>query len=495
MHKILISLVLLLLAGFSVAQDRDPVLVEAYELLEESNFEDAIRLLQGVQNKSQDQPYYGQLLAQCLYWNQNIDEAISAYQALVNRYPDYLPIRLDYGRMLFELGKSEEAFNELEIFGRENPDDVYFLQTTGYILYWKGRYQNALNRFKRILEQYPAHSESLAMVQKIKKVINPYFNLRYGYLNDTQPIQAHATQFAYGQYLSPWVQPEIAWTNHLFNPTAEQDLASEISLTNSLSLLNQKTQIKMKLGIVLRDSATWSWGFKIKQKISNSLTLFINADQTPYWNTLSSLDHHINARNLNTSLEWKSSKGSMANLFYGHQNFSESTLVKTSYFWFTTPIWKNNSVVINTGYAFNWSDSDNNHFTPDQSLTELLDNNIFENIAGHYSPLFTPRNQQIHSLLTNTKIQTGKQWWLNLSADFGLWALADIPYLYLDFDDNNELQVMKGFSRQRFFTYRLGGSLHWNTDAHSYEISFSRTKKYFYTFNEIGVKMKFIRMK
>jgi predicted Zn-dependent protease len=49
------------------------------------------------------------LHAQVLYWMKNFDRSIEVYERTISKFPNIAVVKLDYGRMSFELGKQKKA--------------------------------------------------------------------------------------------------------------------------------------------------------------------------------------------------------------------------------------------------------------------------------------------------------------------------------------------------------------------------------------------------
>lgn len=482
-------------SAFSLSgQNNQAVLEEAYQLLKAEKYDLTIALLEKEMTHNPEPRYLQQLLAQTYYWNQAVEKADSAYRSILHQHPGFTEVRLDYGRMLFELGRLEEACDQLMQYGERYPHDVYYLETTGFILYWQGNFPQAQEQFLHILTQYPGHTTSQKMILEIKQLLSPRFRLEYAFHEDTQPLTRHAVNVSVKDYLNPLIQPELSIQHHFLKEDMEASY-SGASLSNTLSLFQQRSKIRMNVGYMRHIETQLTWGLEFTQKISDQLSLTWAGEKRPYWHTLSSLNMDLYSTDFESKVNWESRSGIQLESAWWHQSFPMDNAINTGYLWVLVPVISDAVGSLNVGYAYNYSTARRSAFTSQQSIPELIALNRYADLPGLYNPLFTPRNQHIHAAIINSRIHLNKNWLLKATTDLSIYAFADIPYLYLDRSDHMEWQIQEGYSKQNFFTYQFSGDIIYDGASLDYQLTFKRSKKYFYTFNEIRALITFTWLK
>jgi tetratricopeptide (TPR) repeat protein len=118
--------------------------------------------------KFPDAPHINFFYGTALYKNNELKEAVSRYQRVLELDPSYLEARLTLIEACLKLGKLEEAIAETGTLLKQNPDSIpgKFLQGIVQIRQAEqsnhdtALYQQALDQFNQLLEQAPEHLDA-----------------------------------------------------------------------------------------------------------------------------------------------------------------------------------------------------------------------------------------------------------------------------------------------------------------------------------------------
>jgi hypothetical protein len=128
--------------------------------------------------------------------------------------------------------------------------------------------------------------------------------------------------------------------------------------------------------------------------------------------------------------------------------------------WAFAPPIKLPVIEIRFGYSYNYSTTQKNHFVSEKTLAKILTNfDSTAQIKGIYNPYFTPRDQSVNSLLASINISPGKMVKVAINANFGFYATAQIPYIFLHWNQisitDSVLEFKTDFVKERFFPWQL----------------------------------------
>ena len=92
----------------------------------------AITILRNVQSVVQGNPIVDISLADALFADERIDEALAAYDGLAARYPDYAPVHANRGEALARLGRHAEAVAALDQAAALAPSNPSIIRNRAY---------------------------------------------------------------------------------------------------------------------------------------------------------------------------------------------------------------------------------------------------------------------------------------------------------------------------------------------------------------------------
>jgi len=448
-HKLLFSIFLCCLLIETTAQTIPDTLQLSRDYNEQKDFSSAILILKPYTLHHPNDLDGLQLLGLNYYWGGRYKEADSLYRKGIEFHPESSNLKLDYARMLYEEKHFRQAQPVLESFLLEYPDDIEALEYSGFIHYWWGDYKMALKDFNHILKIYPNNTVALEMVETIGLVFKPYFFTYHEYSHDSQPMKSGISNIETGKFFSPTLKPVIR-ANWLYFISDEVVQVPWFELGNEFNFFKNKTHLNAEIGVlknVLSETEV-SGLVELTQNLTNKISINITGKSRPYFYTLSSMEQRVSYNALNASVLLTDPNGINLMIFGGKQFFMDNNEISNAFLWILSPDFGWNMLKFNLGYGYSHSDAILNNFRSVLSLDEILTDYQPGEIEGIYDPYFTPENQNIHSLIAAISLSVLEKFEFKVKGNVGIYAYADIPYLYLDKDDQNHIFMNKDYSKE-----------------------------------------------
>ncbi len=499
--RFLFFLVFLGFVQISFAQVNTDTLQLSRNYSARQDFKSAIRILKTYSQNHPTDVFATQLLAQNLYWNGNIDEADSIYRYSIENYPQSTFFKLDYGRMLYNDADYDRAKLVLDDYLENDPNNVEALIYTGYINYWWGRYDISLDNFIDVLKQYPQNPTAVEMVKAIRKVTQPYLFAGYQISFDSQPMQSGDATIETGKFHNSLFTPIIRLDWLHFNAEGFKKQTPWLRVSNQMNFLKNKTHLNATVGFLQDVSSKLlvtgllelTQDLNLNQDFLDKISLRLSAERSPYFYTTSSLLQPVMYNAFNVSVIFSDASGISGKLFAGRQFFMDGNQIDNVYAWVLSPRFGGEKLKINVGYSYNYTNSNVNHYESKYTLDEILADYKPGQLEGIYNPYFTPIKQNIHSVLATLSLRTDKKIEWQLKNSLGLFSYADIPYLYLDRMQNNNLFINSGFSKEYKVPFEIAliATYHIN-EFTTLNASYTYTENFFYYNNLFNLNLKHI---
>ncbi len=396
----------------------------------EKRFSEANDLLTLYNAHNNDQ-YAIQLQAQVLYWMKEFKNAELLYEEGIGRYPDFISLKLDYARMLYQLNKTARArvlFLEVLTANEKNAEANI---AVAWIDLQNGHISLTKKRAQYITTIFPDNIEAESILLKIEELTALYLKLQTGAYSDDQPLQQSFIEPEAGIYkswlLSPFIKARFNTQN-----TGQSYSTSWISAGNKIFIGATKTNIELSAGYFqgnnYQGNATWK--ILLTQKLSNSFSADAGTEKKPYQYTLASIMNPFLYQVSEAGLNFNKNNKWLGRVAYQSQHFEDGNLSNTKYAWLLAPLIDKNGFSLKAGYSFSYASSDKNTFMPKTALTPpYVLNKVVE---GMYDPYFTPNQQYINAALISIGIPLSKSVSFNSRASIGFYARASQPALYVD---------------------------------------------------------------
>lgn len=401
-------------------------------------------------NKENSNVYGLQLQAHILYLMKQTAKAAMVYQKGLELFPGYAPIKLDYGRMLFQLKKFPKSRSLFLKYLETDEKNAEANISVAYIDYWDGHIALAKKRAEYILNIYPGNKEATYLLHQLQNNTAFYVKVEAGGYSDDQPMRTTFFEPGAGIYRSWWFSPSVK--ARFTGVDADQAYDNSwVSAGNKIYISPTKTTVEMAVGFFQGSNYQGDVTSKIglNQKLSSVVSIDGSTEKKPYQYTLASVkspflyrvsEAGINVGNLNS---W------LARIAYQNQSFEDGNFAQTFYAWLLAPLIQKNEFSLKAGYAFSYANADRNTFQPKYPLEGSPVPN--SQVEGSYNPYFTPSQQYINTALISINIPFSKAVHFSTRASLGFSATANQPSL-----------VVSGNGQGPFFIKRDYGSLQYH---------------------------------
>lgn len=374
--------------------------------------------------------------AQVLYWMEDFKRAENVHKEIQRLFPAIDEAKLEYGRFLYNLGQINEAEILLQEYLHKAPDHAEANLMLANIEAWNGRLGKAKERAKRMAANYPENPAFKTLMEDLSELTAPVLTASGTAYSDDQPLEYLGLGIQASWYRSWLISPQIKFSGRKFNPF-ESDLKTAFFLGENDIYFKSKTRIKFGGGIFLpsaKEEKLFAMSFGLNQELFKSVSANLSYEKMPYQYTRSSILHPFLASTYKGSVNLETSKGIYGEVGHQQQVFPDDNKVKASFIWALAPVLNGENLKLSTGYSYNFSTSDHSTFTTEASsggerpFPPTGNRPVTQpESGGYYYLYFTPKNQQVHSLLASLRLGAGK---INFTGKInaGLFATADAPY-------------------------------------------------------------------
>jgi tetratricopeptide (TPR) repeat protein len=405
------------------------------------------------------------LFAQSAYNTHHIKKSKSLYKKAISLSPKNLYLQLDYAKKLVNIGEYEKAKKLLLNYLAYDPTNAQAITSLARISYWQADYNKALSELNKIGPEEKYSKEVNAFRQDIQIAKSPWFSINEGYRSDDQPLQSLTSELQGGIYLHPLSSLHFTMQVPVFITENKTSPSYGFQFGNKSVIGKAKMEIQADLGLVkfpVKRAITWTGNLAIEKIFIRHLEISLHAGRDPYFYTLSSIDKRILDNHGSLKLGWNdlTSWNGQASLDIHQFPLDNNYLTGISFWGFAPPI-KFSVFELRFGYAFSYSTSQKFHFVSEKSFSEILTNyDPNAQIKGIYFPYFTPKDQTIHSILAGLVISPGKFVRFTINANFGVYATAQIPYIFLDSNKTvSSVEFRNDFVKEKFFPLQLNGAM------------------------------------
>jgi tetratricopeptide (TPR) repeat protein len=428
---ILLFLIIFLFSSEGIAQTQGyyDSLAKAKSILNEGQISEALDLLEEMELAYPGDENIIRLSGQAIYWSKDFEKTKAYFTRSIDAYPSLQLVKLDYGRILFQLQSYREATSILKSYLISNPEDPEANTVLAQMNFWQGGSpKKSYDYLDKILKPFPENEAAIAVKSEIEKATAPKISVQVGNFSDSQPTRFSFLEGSFGLYQSALLQPEITASISAYQT---DQLISFFTLRNTSAFIQTGTSVTLSAGYTASNS--WEkgvglYGIKLDQKIKSGFTLNLSAAKESYFYTLASLDQVITPTTLKASFGRDYGGNFSGRLWIQNATFQDDNSVNAFGAWFLYPVLKLPLVRFEFGYAYTHGDSKEVRFGPNPPIQGRVNNtDLGTIIPGSYRPYFTPINQQIHGLLGKFTFTPSASIKLDASANIGVKATIDNP--------------------------------------------------------------------
>lgn len=463
----------------------------AKNLRKSGHYDEAIQTLKGYVQQQASDPNGWWLLAQTESWKGHVESAGSYYQKAMSIHPQSDYLVLDYARFLLDNGQSEEAIrwiDSLETQGKKYTSGQFI---RAKYLFWNGRLKEARDIAEGIMMRDGNNTEAYALWKEIKTELAIQLEVSYQYKTDNQPIQIQTPAIWVHQYENPWIHWSISAERPAFTRDSALHPLYAFSIGNESHWFKHRVALYAKYGLCgfpLKENAKAIWSVKLEKSLFKHWNADLQADEKPYFSTRSSLDTNLLVKQYQLGLgysgKWQWKSGIIL------QQFPDANTTRSYYSWISIPLIKATKITLHGGYSFAYNHSEQNTFSAIKNVSEIIQDSSSSKISGAYAPYFTPTHQYIHMVQAQLRWKAGKHIQLQLQGKYGVYAVTDNPYLYLNINAASETYIARGFQQIHYSPWEAGVLLNWNIhERMGIQVGYSYMSTYFYEMHQFGVQI------
>jgi Flp pilus assembly protein TadD len=435
-----------------LAQSTTDTVEIAKHLRDERKFKDAFALLEKYRVNHPNDLNASWLDAQTACWMKHFKTSESIYENTIRLHPDNYYLKLDYAKMLVNIGEFEKAIPLLNNYLQYDLANAEALLALAKISYWKSNYKEAINEVGKILIKDPKNKQALSLQEEIISAESPWGKISIAHSSDVQPLKNTTPVFEGGLYKGALSFMHFNFQIPTFVTDNNTTNALWIRAGNKSVLSKQNMNINIEFGLLkypCSKNVTFTENLQLDKTIINHLIFSIQAERKPYFYTVSSINNVVTDNHYSVSAAWSDPDKWSGKTAFDLDHFNDKNTISTFSAWVITPPYKVSIFEFHIGYGCNFSTSKENRFVAEKTLSEILVDFYYNpDIAGIYNPYFTPNNQQTHSALASISIHPLKILDIGTHAAYGFYAVAHNPYLYLDKDTNGNTIIIKNYFKR-----------------------------------------------
>jgi tetratricopeptide (TPR) repeat protein len=382
------------------------------------------------------------------------------YENAIHLQPENMAIQLDYGKTLVNAGevdKAEWMLNSVLEKDKNNVEAWYYL---GKVYYWQGRFNESEKLLSNLDKTSPGRTDAAILLEQVRGDIAPWVQVQASLSHDDQPLNILNPGIKGGKYFSSLLCPDFELNTPYIRVKNKNYFFQGFKAGNTFHFRKAGTKLYLSAGVFdnsEKQKLFITGDFRIEKTLLKKLILSTEFQRIPYYFTKGSLDAALMENHFSASLEWNNPNKWNGKLNFEHGIFSSDQQSVSAYSgWVFAPKVMLEKFDFHFGYGFNFSNSDVNNFTATRTIEKIVNSgNSTSALEGEYNPYFTPRKQQIHSLLVTMNTKISKSFSLKVGCNLGIYAKSLYPYLYLDKNSDDDYYIAKGFDETKFNPFEI----------------------------------------
>ncbi len=493
-HKKIISSVLMFLlfcCPYLVYSQANYELLEtAKEIRNTGDFKKAIALLKDYHQLNPDDLNGAWLYAETLYWNRQYKLSYNIYKTTLEKHPENYSLKLDYAIALLgtgELNKSLPLLIDCYEVDNKNTTTLFSL---AQLYYWQHDFKKSKQKLHEIFLITPDDVNAVNLAKQIFKDESFILNSKIDISHDDQPLSTITPAIEGSKYFDTYTTLFFKVNKPVFIEKNNTLSATWVRIGNTALINSIGLKIDADAGLLHfpdKGGNKITWDILAEKKLNRNFKLFANIEQKPYFYTLKSLSQSILYKNIDVSIMWNNPNKWNGKASFIISAFDDDNHINTYSAWIMSKPLKLNKFNFKFGYGFNFSSSKENNFAAEQPLSYIL-NNYKEQIKGIYNPYFTPYKQNVHSLIATVGYVPSYLMGFEIKFSAGVLSSAQNPYLYVDYDNNNEIKIFKDYYDRNFTPIEIGFNAYYNFSANkSLKFAYTYNKNNFYSRHDFSV--------
>lgn len=435
-------------------------------------------------------------IAKLAYWNGDVEASKKYYNSALKLDPNNFNIKLDYAKILFDLGDYKESIVLIKQYLANDNSSVDVQALLIKATFYDGQVRSAQN----LIEKLPKPVKSAAQIIELKKEIATFKALNIGasvaYTNDDQPLETFTPRIKIGAQENQLVNWSIAGAFHNFSNDTLKTTAQTFQVGNLFHFNELKLDANVFLGATLlnsNDKDAIIGGVWLSKKINNAFALEVEASRNPYYYSIPSTQVLVTQDNLGAALVIKDLAKFTGKLQLQQQIYNDNNKINSISGWVLTPSLGKKNIQAKVGYSFDNTNSQTDNFRSVKSLNEVIQNYASsEVIAGVFDPYFTPNSQNIQNALLWLLIKPFKFVEINFTGSYALSATFENPVLFLNKNNVNQTVFDKDFIKTNYKPANYRASITYDEHkSFSSALNYEYFKSAYYTANTFMLSLNF----
>ena len=435
------------------------------------------------------------LFGQIAYLDKHFKQSKGLYKKAIAAHPDNYYLKLDYAKTLVDFADYKEAKPLLNQYRGYDSTNLEMRLDIAKVYLAEGDYDKAQKEIKAVLTQDGKNSRALSLLDELHAAQSSWVKIKGNYNLDSQPLQTITPAVEAGVYLHPEATLRLNLQTPVFVSNASLKNAEWLQIGDQSAFRKAGVQIIFDAGVVKQpylNKISWTGNLELKQLLFKHFVLQAQAERKPYYYTLGSLDTVIMVNRFSAYAEWNDLNNWNGHIAFEFNQFPDKNYTIGGNGWVFTPPLKVSVLEFRIGYAYSYSTSKSNRFSPENTLAQIIANySTTTDITGVYSPYFTPDNMSVHSALVSIVAHPAKIFDLGFNANVGFYATALTPYFFLDKNASDATYIAEGYATEKFYPMEFSAyGLVRISKKISLKADYTYRKTYFYTSNTVGLSLK-----
>lgn len=436
------------------------------------------------------------LYAYTSYYARHFSKSMHLYEEATGISPGNYYLKLDYARTLVNIGDYNKALPLLRTYLDFEPKNTTALLNLANLRYRQADYRKALSTLDKISINADDYGYVAPMLKEIELAKAPWISMGMGYTSDDQPMQGYFPEIKAGWSLHPLATVSLDLRSPVFRKNGQTFYGLWGEAGNKFYFARPSLSLDISLGVLKfpgRNTFTMTGSVKLTKTFIRNLEIKLLGERVPYFSTTSSIDSSVIEHHAALSIGWKDMNSWNGSMTAEARRYPiDSNTVISLNGWVMSPPARFSVFELRFGLGYSYCTSGENNFVPEKSLAAILqDYDPDAGIKGIYNPYFTPKKQNVGSVIIAVSIHPGKLFDINLNANLGVYSIVMVPFLYLDKNSSEDIFINKGFVSENYFPatadLSVGFKPAWNIRLQA-DYHFSST--YYYINNYAGLTLK-----
>ena len=412
--------------AFSQQPEQPSAVAEAGQLRDSGRFVEAIEVLRRHRALHPDDGDAIRMLAQTLYWVKDVSAARALYDSGLVLHPVDTALRLQYGRMLMEIGDPAQSKSTLDPLVTASPPNPQALELLGTIAYWQGDFTSARRSFERAIAGDTSLVDARRQLNEIRALTATWIRTVARGSTDDQPVKGAGAEIETGYYINPlWALIGRARSSFLSEDASTSPSASSTNLSvfsGSIgvagSIPSSRINISVDGGLFNRSTPSkldWTAKGELGARLGSFVKAAVRAERASYLYTEASLRTHVMTNSIGAALD-VDRHGWIGKAAFDLLRFPDENSTSTAYAWAMAPLVRTAGATLQAGYSASYQDAQQLRFVRNAADSR-----------GHYDPYYTPQNMFINSVIGAFTGSGTTGLVVRLGGSYGFHAREDAP--------------------------------------------------------------------